>query len=79
MPALVGGRKSVYPVEFEVIISGYDNVGLVIEMFGFREVLLDGVQGQTGSSRPHVVLQMRVMTVDADVDLVTLVFSQREE
>ena len=35
IPTFVGSRESVDPVEFNVVISGADYVGLVIEMFGF--------------------------------------------
>ena len=35
MPAFVGGRKSVDPLEFKVVISDSNYVGLVIETIGF--------------------------------------------
>ena len=35
IPAFVGGPESVDPVEFKVVISGSDFVGIVIETFGF--------------------------------------------
>ena len=56
---LVGGRKgigpSIGPVEFEVIVAGPNDICLMIGSLGMREVLLEGLQGQTGSSCPCIV------------------------
>ena len=52
---LVGGRKGVGPIEFEIIVAGPDDICSMIGTLGMREVLMEGLQGLTGSSRPSVV------------------------
>ena len=52
---LVGGWKSVGTIEFETVVAGPDDICLMTGTLGMREVLLEGLQGQTGSSCPRIV------------------------
>ena len=40
---LVGGRKGVGPVQFEVVVAGPNDIGSMIGSLGMREVLLEGL------------------------------------
>ena len=51
----VGGWKGIGPIEFEVVVAGPNDVRSVIGSLSMREVLLESLQGQAGSSRPRIV------------------------
>ena len=51
----VGGQECVGSIKFEVVVAGPDDVCSMIRLLGMREVLLEGLQGQTGSSRPRII------------------------
>ena len=40
---LVGGRKGVGPVQFEVVVAGPNDIGSMIGSLGMGEVLLEGL------------------------------------
>ena len=51
----VGGRKCIGSIEFEAVVAGPNDIRSMIGKLGMSEVLLEGLQGQTGSSRPRIV------------------------
>ena len=55
LPILAGGRQRVGPIELEVVVSSPNDVSQVVGSFGMGEVFLEGLQGQTGSSRSRII------------------------
>ena len=75
LPILVGGRQSVDPLKLEVVVSGPDDVSPVVGLFGMGEVLLEGLQGQTGSSRPRIIQHGKVLAINANCEIVSVILS----